>query len=70
MSKPRADVASRGESYGEEQIVCPWCGHVDRDSSEWGNGGEGDGESECGECQRLFEVSRHISVSYSTRRPR
>jgi hypothetical protein len=68
----RMDVVSRGESYGEPEIVCPWCGYVDRDSWEWepsnGPGGEGDGTHECGECEREFLVSRNISVSYSSRK--
>jgi hypothetical protein len=69
MSQPRTDIVSRGESFGEDAIVCPHCGHEDRDSSEWNGGDEGDGEEECGECERAFIVSRHISVSYSTRKP-
>lgn len=73
MSAPRQDVVRDGESYGEEFIVCPWCGYVDNDSWEWQperHGPEGDGTTECGECAREFHVSRSISVSYSTRRPR
>jgi len=49
-------------------IVCPYCGHVDRDSWEWNNGEEGDGEAECGECEKSYGVSRHVMVKYSTRR--
>lgn len=47
-------------------IVCPHCGHIDRDSWEWNDGAEGDGEHDCGECSVTFYVSRHVSVSYST----
>ena len=49
-----------------EDIVCPYCGDVDRDSWEWNDGAEGDGESECGECGRAFTVSRSVQVHYST----
>lgn len=54
-----------------DDIVCPYCGHEERDSWEWQpelHGPEGDGDTECGECGREFGVSRHVSVSYSTRK--
>lgn len=49
------------------EIVCPYCGHKDRDSWEWNDGHEGDGTSECGECEREFRVSRHVMIRYSTK---
>lgn len=49
-----------------DQIVCPYCGHKDRDSWEFLNGEEGVEEAECGECERSFTASRHVSVFYST----
>jgi hypothetical protein len=66
------DVASRGASFCEDAIVCPWCGYIDRDSSEWSperHGPEGDGEATCGDCNRDFVCSRQVSWTYSTRRP-
>ena len=48
------------------EIVCPHCGHIQRDSCEFGNGGEEDGEDECGECGEKFSWSRIITVAYST----
>lgn len=51
-----------------ETIVCPFCGWKDNDSWEWLNGEEGDGESECGECEKPFAVSRHVTVAYSTQK--
>jgi hypothetical protein len=53
-----------------DEIVCPHCGHVHSESYEFGGGGEGDGEDECGECGKKFYWSRTISVSYSTSKPK
>jgi transcription elongation factor Elf1 len=52
-----------------KRIVCPFCGHVNWDSWEWNNGEEGDGETECGKCEDRFLVSRHVLITYSTRKP-
>jgi len=57
MNKPE-------ETYNHEGVECPYCGCVDRDSWELGDGGEGCGETECGECEREFTWARSISVSY------
>lgn len=54
-------------TYSTEGVVCPYCGHEDRDSWELGDGGEGCGETECGECEREFVWVRTLSVSYSGR---
>ncbi|MFA5766509.1 MAG: hypothetical protein WC919_01120 [Candidatus Paceibacterota bacterium] len=48
------------------EIVCPYCGYVHSESYDFGNGGEEDSETECGRCDRKFNWSRMISVSYST----
>ncbi len=51
-----------------EQPICPHCGHVERDAWEIDFGGyEGDTETACGSCGRDYFVSRHCSVTYSTR---
>ena len=47
--------------------TCPYCGHQERDSWEIGTGGEEDTETWCGSCGLLYAVSRHVSISYSTR---
>ena len=44
-----------------EFATCPWCGHKDHDSWELE-----DGEYECGECGKPFEVYRDVNVHYST----
>ena len=48
------------------EIVCPYCGYVHSESYDFGSGGEEDSETECGRCERKFNWSRMISVSYST----
>lgn len=50
--------------------VCPYCGHMNRDSWEidLGPGIDGDGTTDCGECGREFFVQRHARITYSTRR--
>ena len=71
MSERNTDVASRGESHGEDDIVCPWCGHVDTDSWEWEpeqHGPEGDGAHTCADCDKDFLCSRIVRHTYSTRR--
>ncbi len=47
----------------EEQVTCPWCGHEETDSWKFK-----DGVYECSECDKPFEVYRHVSVDYSTYR--
>jgi len=49
-----------------KEIVCPYCGYVHSESYDFGGGGEEDSEAECGRCDRKFNWSRMISVSYST----
>jgi uncharacterized Zn-finger protein len=46
--------------------VCPYCGHIDRDSWELGDGGT-DGETECGACEKTYLWERNIIVEYSTK---
>jgi transcription elongation factor Elf1 len=49
-------------------IVCPYCGHEDRDSWEvdFGPGMEGDTRVWCGNCDEEFNVSRNVEVSYTS----
>ncbi len=53
-----------------QEIVCPHCGYAHSESYEFGDGGEEDGQDECGRCGKEFYWSRTISVSYSTWKPR
>jgi hypothetical protein len=43
------------------EIVCPHCGHKHRDSWEYG-----EGEHDCALCERPFDLTRDVSVTYST----
>jgi uncharacterized Zn-finger protein len=43
--------------------VCPWCGHVARDSFEMRGDGE---EVECGECGRLFTAFAEMVRYWTT----
>ncbi len=49
-------------TYNADNIKCPKCGHVFRDSYEFDGD---DGEVECVECDAVISYSRNISVSYS-----
>lgn len=46
-----------------DQLVCPYCGNVDRDC--WELTAEDD-DTWCGSCGRQFRYSRHISITYSS----
>lgn len=54
-----------------DQPVCPHCGHVERDAWEidFGPGLDGDTVHTCGSCGEEYEVSREVTVYYSTRKP-
>jgi len=59
----RQDIVNRGASFGEEDVVCPWCGHEHGDSWEYS-----DGNYDCEECEKRFSVSRDVCVTFSTQR--
>ena len=46
--------------------VCPYCGYEESDAWEWGDGGEGDGEHECGDCEKPYRYVRYVDINYST----
>ena len=52
-------------TYNDDGVECPYCGYVDKDSWELGDGGEGCGDTECGECEKPILWARRISVSYT-----
>jgi len=44
-----------------DEIVCPHCGY------EYGDSWEVKNESdECPECARMFDIEKHVEISYST----
>jgi len=45
-----------------DNIICPWCGHKDRDSWE----SDDNGEEECGDCGKEFTYERIVTVEYCT----
>lgn len=49
----------------EDEVVCPHCGYEHSDSWEMR-----DGEHECPECDKKFELECHHSVTYSTTKPK
>jgi hypothetical protein len=54
----------------QNKPVCPYCGHVEHDDMEitLGPGLEGDGETTCNSCGEEYRISRHISISYTTKK--
>lgn len=44
-----------------DEVVCPHCGYEHGDSWEMC-----EGERECPECEKSFEMEREVSVSYTT----
>jgi uncharacterized Zn-finger protein len=51
-----------------DEVVCPYCGHVHRESWELFADGEEDQEMICGECGRDFTATMNKSISYSSRK--
>jgi sarcosine oxidase delta subunit len=49
----------------ESNIKCPYCGWEDQDSWEFD---QEEGITECGGCEKEFNVTREIEVTYSTSR--
>lgn len=55
------------ETKHTKEIVCPHCGHIQKDIWEIDfNGIDGYAEVACGECGKDFFVQRHAILSYST----
>ena len=50
-----------GDTNYTENIICPHCGDENGDSWE-----SGEGETQCDECGRLYEIERIVDVSYCT----
>lgn len=54
--------------FYQDEVVCPYCFYEATDSYEYFNYGDEDTEVFCGECDKKFFVTRHVSVSYSSRK--
>ncbi|KAA8387078.1 hypothetical protein FOH24_07220 [Acetobacter tropicalis] len=50
-----------------DNIICPYCGYEDYDSWESGDGEEEFDET-CGNCGKEMHVTRHYTVSYSSKK--
>lgn len=51
-----------------DEIVCPYCGHEDEESYEYGEGAldEDLGLIQCEECASYFYARRHVETTYTT----
>lgn len=54
-------AAFDGDTDYTSEITCPHCGYVHSDSWEMS-----EGEQECSDCERPFEVERVVTVEYRT----
>ena len=50
-----------GDTDYTTEITCPHCGYEYRDSWE-----ASEGEQDCRDCERPFEVTKNVTVDYST----
>lgn len=55
------------ETYCENEVVCPYCGNRMADDDGYFIQ-EGDGEYECDECGKIFNLTVHVEATYSTSR--
>ena len=56
-------AAFEGDTDYTSEVVCPHCGHESRDSWDIS-----EGVTECGDCGHEFELTRNVSVTYTTRK--
>lgn len=50
-----------------DEVECPWCGHVHEDSGEFFDGRySNDAETECDECGKPIKITRDFDVTYYT----
>ena len=52
------------DSQGTDEIVCPYCGSEIPESREFPDSGT----LTCDDCEKLFDYSRDVTVTYCTRR--
>ena len=65
MNNPKIILDEINLSYNQDP-VCPYCGHIERDAWELDLEDEEDCEIECNRCEMEYIVSLHVSISYST----
>jgi hypothetical protein len=71
VDEPRNGEATEPiDHHFTAHLVCPHCGHKHDDSWEMGNGEEGDWDDECHSCGKALRAQRHITVKYSTEKPK
>lgn len=58
-------MAEKIECEYTNEIVCPWCGYEYSDSWEFHEDRE---DMECPECEKMFNMNRTVTVSYTTER--
>lgn len=53
-----------------DNAICPYCGYEDPDAwdIDLGHQIEGDGETDCPACSRAYSVSRHVTITYTTKK--
>jgi transcription elongation factor Elf1 len=65
MIEPAKKISEWDYQY-ENEITCPYCLHKDQDSWDY-HMEDGDViEIECGKCEKPFEVSMSVSISYTS----
>lgn len=62
------DIEPRFDTYRTDFIVCPYCGHEQRDSWEWFSERNTDAEGACQACDKIFEVTQDYEVNYTSRK--
>ena len=56
------DIESfNGDTDYTDEVVCPYCGYEHQDSYEYE-----DGEIDCQRCDNKFNLTKEVSVSYTT----
>jgi len=70
MNEQAARVIEDDRYAYEDRPICPYCGYVETDAwdIDLGPGTEGDGETDCNSCGETMLISRHCSITYSTRK--
>lgn len=67
LNPPQQEGAMK-ETYSSNCPLCPFCHYPHRDAWElFPNGYDDLANTECGDCGREYDVSAHMSVSYTSR---
>ena len=70
VNQPAIEPVTEIDHHYTDDPVCPHCGYRRRDAWEINFGPclEGDTEIQCGneDCERIYQVSRNCSITYST----